>query len=197
MIEKILQEKRFYFYALTILFIPLLLTFFFLQQKEQNVQLKRQKIESIFRKARKSHPQKEATRLFLEKHTGVDKSYVEKKIESLSFLQAEVEKLTPLVNHPGFKEEDLSKRYDFLTKGKNLLEFFEEQPKTNSLCKETALKQKKPIEIDQKDLVTLLDLIENSDEKKPQLIIRNLSLVKREEKTFTLKMDLLKREFNQ
>lgn len=196
MIEKILQEKRFYFYVIATFFIPLILTFFLLQQKQQNLLLKRDKIQMILQKARKQQPKREAVVNFLKKHTDVDESYVENTIESLSFLNCEKERLKPVVSHPAFKEETLTKRFEFLNNGKNNLEFLEEQPKKTTLCKETVIKQKRPIEIDKNDLIALLNLIENSEEKKPQLLIQHIALEKNKENNFIIKMDLLKREFS-
>ena len=63
-------------------------------------------------------------------------------------------------------------------------------------CKETNLRQKQSIEVNQKDLITLLHLIEDESKDKPQLIIKSLSLKKTDKNTYSCKMDLLKREFN-
>lgn len=196
MIEKILTEKRFYMYAIMSIFVPVIICLFTLHCKEQNLKEKAYMIERIVKRAKKSSPQRNSVELFLKQHSNVDESYIENTLESLTFLKDEKNALEPLLSHPAFKDSVLSSRYAFLSSNENKLVFIEDQPKSNSICKEALVHQKHPVEIDKTDLINILELIESKGKNKPQLLFKSFSLIKNSENTFNLKMDLLRREFS-
>lgn len=133
-----------------------------------------------------------------------DPHYLDKNIETLTFLLPEVKKLEAIsLENP--QDEQISKRLQFLKEGGNALVFSEEQIRTNETFREIEEKQQHPIEINEEDLKKLLCLIEGitiwpygPKEGRPQLIIKDFRLSKKEispqEKVFVISIQLIKRE---
>jgi hypothetical protein len=133
-----------------------------------------------------------------------DHHYLDKHIETLTFLLPEVKKLEAIsVENP--HDEQIIKRLQFLKEGGNALVFSEEQIRNNDIFREIEEKQQHPIEINEEDLKKLLCLIEGitiwpygPKEGRPQLIIKDFKLSKKEispqEKVFIISMQLIKRE---
>jgi len=133
-----------------------------------------------------------------------DPHYLDKNIETLTFLLPEVKKLEAIsLENP--HDDQILKRLQFLKEGGNSLVFSEEQIRTNEIFCEIEEKQQHPIEINEEDLKKLLCLIEGitiwpygPKEGRPQLIIKDFRLSKKEissqEKVFVISMQLIKRE---
>lgn len=133
-----------------------------------------------------------------------DPHYLDKYIETLTFLFPEIKKLeTILADNP--ENEQLIKRLHDLQEGSNRLRFAEEQIRTHELFREIEEKQQQPIELNEEDLKKLLCLLEGitiwpygPKEGRPQLIIKDFHLSRKEcptqEKVFVLSLQLIKRE---
>ncbi len=133
-----------------------------------------------------------------------DPHYLEKNIETLTFLLPEMKKLETIqLENPD--EQQASKRLQFLKGGNNRLVFSEEQIRSNDVFREIEEMQQHPVEMNEEDLKKLLCLIEGitiwpygPKEKRPQLIIKDFRLSKKElssqEKVFVVSMQLIKRE---
>lgn len=133
-----------------------------------------------------------------------DHHYLDKHIETLTFLLPEIKKLEAIsIENP--QDEQILKRLQFLKEGGNALVFSEEQIRNNEIFREIEEKQQHPIEINEEDLKKLLCLIEGitiwpygPKEGRPQLIIKDFTLLKKEispqEKVFVVTMQLIKRE---
>ena len=133
-----------------------------------------------------------------------DPHYLDKQLETQTFLLSEIKKLETIqAENPD--DEQIAKRLQFLKDGGNRLAFSEEQIRTHELFRETEEKQQHPIEVNEEDLKKLLCLIEGitiwpygPKEGRPQLIIKDFSLSKKElptqEKVYVVSMQLLKRE---
>ena len=133
-----------------------------------------------------------------------DPHYLDKHIETLTFLLPEIKKLETIQSENS-EDEQLVKRLQWLKEGGNRLRFSEEQIRANELFRETEEKQQSPVELNEEDLKKLLSLIEGTTiwpygpkEGRPQLIIKDFKLVKKElpshEKVFVVTMQLIKRE---
>jgi hypothetical protein len=132
-----------------------------------------------------------------------DPHYLDKNVETLTFLLPEVKKLESLLaENP--EEEQLGRRLQFLKNGNRLI-FSEEQIRTNDLFTEVEEKQQNPVEMNEEDLKKLLCLIEGitiwpygPKEGRPQLIIKDFRLSKKElssqEKVYVVSIQLIKRE---
>jgi hypothetical protein len=133
-----------------------------------------------------------------------DPHYLDKNVETLTFLLPEIKKLE-MIQLENPEEEQTVKRLQMLKEGGNRLLFSEEQIRSNDLFRETEEKQQQLIELNEEDLKKLLCLIEGitiwpygPKEGRPQLIIKDFKLSKKElpshEKVFVVSMQLIKRE---
>lgn len=133
-----------------------------------------------------------------------DPHYLDKYVETLTFLLPEIKKLEAIQSE-NLEDEQITKKLQWLKEGGNRLRFSEEHIRANELFRETEEKQQNPIELNEEDLKKLLCLIEGTTiwpygpkEGLPQLIIKDFKLAKKElpshEKLYTVSMELIKRE---
>jgi hypothetical protein len=133
-----------------------------------------------------------------------DPHYLDKHVETLTFLLPEIKKLeTMQLENP--EEEQFAGRLQLLKDTGNHLRFSEEQIRANELFRETEENQQQPVELNEEDLKKLLCLIEGvtiwpygPKEGRPQLIIKDFKLTRKElspnEKIYVVMMQLIKRE---
>ena len=136
-----------------------------------------------------------------------DHFYIDKHLESFSFLQTEVEQLQKIANNPNVAVgENIVKRLDQLTGPANSLQFVEGVVQSTSTFQETIETLAHPVEVDAEDLQELLARIEGVQigpygpaERRPQLVITELKLDKKATRensdVYLLNLKLLKREF--
>jgi len=191
----------FLLFAAPIPFILFLCSFFFQLQDLNEIEQEMERIhvrESLAQEVKR----KESALMTSLKHP--DPNYLEKNIETLSFLLSEVKKIEALQSE-NFEDERTAKRMQFLKEGGNRLVFSEEQVRTNDTFREIEEKQQHPVEMNEEDLKKLLCLIEGitiwpygPKEGRPQLIIKDFKLTKKEispqEKVFVVSVQLIKRE---
>jgi hypothetical protein len=133
-----------------------------------------------------------------------DPYYLDKNVETLTFLLPEIKKLEAIQSENP-DEEQIAKRLQMLKDGSNQLRFSEEQICSNELFRETEEMQQQIVELNEEDLKKLLCLIEGvtiwpygPKEGRPQLIIKDFRLSKKElsshEKVFVVSIQLIKRE---
>jgi hypothetical protein len=133
-----------------------------------------------------------------------DPHYLDKHVESLTFLLPEIKKLET-VQLENADDDQIGKRLQWIKEGGNRLRFSEEHIQNNALFRETEEQQQLPIELNEEDLKKLLCLIEGitiwpygPKEGRPQLILKEFKLTKKElaphEKVFVVSMQLIKRE---
>ncbi len=133
-----------------------------------------------------------------------DPHYLDKYVETLTFLLPEIKKLESL-RAENREDDQIASRLQFLKEGKNRLVFTEEKIRTNNIFQEVEEKQQHPIELNEEDLKKLLCLIEGvtiwpygPKEGRPQLIITDFKLSKKEispqEKVYVATLQLIKRE---
>lgn len=184
--------------------IPFLLFLYSFVSRMQNLSDIEEEMERIHLKA--SHAleiqRRESSLMASLQHP--DPHYLEKNMESLTFLLPELKKIEslPLDNS---EDEYSGTRVQFLKGGGNRLIFSEEQTRTSETFRETEEKQQHPVEMNEEDLKKLLCLIEGitiwpygPKEGRPQLIIKDFILTKKEiapqEKVFVISTQLIKRE---
>lgn len=143
---------------------------------------------------------------FLNHHVLADSYYLDKQIESLTFLAPEIESLKGLVGNPAFaKIEETQKVLDTLQKN-NRIRFTEGEVIAEGKVQETEESQVSPILVNQSDLEILLNRVEGVSignlkppKKLPQLLIKNFHLRKipllKAKDLYSIQMTLLKREF--
>lgn|ERR1700733_4412913 len=152
--------------------------------------------------------QKQAINMIVQEHyKAADHFYIDKNLETLSFLDPEIEILQKLVNNKYFAgDENVKKRLEFLTGSSNKMLFSEGNVENFPSFQETTASLVHPIEINNENLQEILSLIEGVEIRpfkvapnRPQLIILDFKLDKKEvysnNDIFILNLKLLKREF--
>lgn len=135
-----------------------------------------------------------------------DHFYIDKQIETLVFLEPEIESLQKVISNKNFPDdENIKKRLEFLT-GSNNMVFTEGVVQSNPYFQETTETLVHPIEVNVKDISEILAKVEGIDigqktsgPNRPQLIILDFKLDKKhvteKNDVFVLNLKLLKREF--
>lgn len=208
----LLQKNRMPVFLFSLSIGPLLAAFFLYVEKQSFTVLE-ETSSLAMRKAKSAFHRKMRKDIFLAKHENSDPYFLDKEIESLSFLNHEKNDLKGWLSHPAVSnKEKLLRRIHFLENGENRLSFSEEETQMSKTCKETMEKQRYPIEIDPADLQSLLSHIEeipneekpgsniaSSSKGRPQLLVCNFSMRKKntplQNEVFEITMDILKREF--
>lgn len=137
-----------------------------------------------------------------------DHFYIDKYLETLVFLEPEIETLQKITQSKNFPDDEgIKKRLEFLTGPANHLSFTEGVVQSYGTFQETTETLSHPLEVNIKDLYKILSRIEgikvgdeNPPPSRPQLIILDFRLDKKkgsdnQSEAFLLNMKLLKREF--
>ena len=136
-----------------------------------------------------------------------DHFYIDKYLETLTFLDPEVESLKKVVSNPNFPEdENIKKRLDALTGSANSLIFTEGVVQSTPVMQEVVETLVHPVEVNVSDLQEILTRIEGipigpytPSPNRPQLIITDFKMDKKivseKNEVFLINMKLLKREF--
>jgi len=193
------KERRWIFVLLTPLAIIWAVGNYFLSSIQELTfledRMKETHLQAI--QYRKKKKQEEKILHSLSKAT---KPFSEKELEKTLFLEAEVKKLQVVSS----QDEGSKKRLRFLSEGGNQLKFTSEKSRSTHQLKETELKQKYPVEMNEKDLKKILNLIEHNESEgfSCQLIIKKFELEKKavpleDETVYLVQCDLIKRELSQ
>lgn len=136
-----------------------------------------------------------------------DHFYIDKNLETLSFLDPEMDAMQKIAQQKNFPEdESVKKRLEFLTGSQNDIVFSEGVVQSYGTFQETTETLVHPIEVNIDDLHKILSRIEGvaiggevTLPHRPQLIILDFKLDKKKSydkmEVFLLNMKLLKREF--
>jgi len=136
-----------------------------------------------------------------------DHFYIDKHLETLVFLDNEIEMLQKLSEDPNFAIDDkIKRRLEFLTGASNNMSFSEGVVHSFPFFQETMETQTHPVEINSVDLKRILARIEgvsigphHPGPNRPQLMITEFKLDKKEvmdnHEIFQLHLNVLKREF--
>ena len=135
-----------------------------------------------------------------------DHFYIDKHIESLIFLEPEIESLQKIMAKNDFAEdEQVKRRLDYLNQSNNL-SFSEGAVQASPLFQEVMETQVHPVEVNGIDLQKILSRVEGVQisafapgPNRPQLLIVDFKLDRKKmsekNEVFQLNMKLLKREF--
>jgi|GEM_PF-3569350 len=179
--------------TLSLASLPLLFVSVYWMQAFSNLFDAREELSVVCIRAAKSDSDKRQWDSYMQAYANPDPYYFEESVETLTFLEGEKEKLTALLEAAMFSNHDeLQKRYRYITSGENALRFSEDVVLSTKKWKESVLTQLKPIEIEEKDLVTILQKVEGRGRNKPQCIITSCVIENDGGINFT--MECLKRE---
>lgn len=151
---------------------------------------------------------KQALNLAVSQHfREADHFYIDKHLETLVFLESEIEQLQKIVQDKNFADDDrVKKRMEFLTSEANSLVFSEGVVQSFPLFQETTETLVHPVEVNSIDVQKILARIEgikidqfSPGPHRPQLLITEFKLDKKKvnEKNdvYLLNLKLIKREF--
>ncbi len=141
---------------------------------------------------------------FMNQYGEVDHYFIDHAVESMVLLKPEVDTLKLVYSHPAFQScENVKKRLERLTKGKNRIIFSEGNREVIKGVEEVELSQGHPVEINISDLRNILSSVEGvrigNEEPpigRPQFVVRRFNLNKKkldERETYLLEMQLIKR----
>lgn len=136
-----------------------------------------------------------------------DHFYIDKNLETLSFLEPEIESLKGMLSNPNFPDdENIRKRVDTLTGSENSMVFTEGVVQSTPIMQEVTETLVHPVEVDVDDIKQILCRVEGvpigdcqPPPNRPQLIILDFKIEKKnvseKNQVFLLNLKLLKREF--
>lgn len=193
------------FYVLLVLgLIPSFWIVYHCSQKSSELENMSCKLEMLHKRSSLSKNKKNKEEQVLAYMRGADPYYLDKYVESLTFLDPEIKKWQRLSTEKPILA--IEQRLEFLSSDKNRLMFAEGEIHKEGIFREVEEKQKHPIEVNEDDLKKILSLLEGvkispyaAPEKHPQILIKQFDLTKKmhpeiKEKVFVLSMQLLKRE---
>lgn len=199
--------QRALIYAMILCLVPLLFIIFQFFSKLSSIERLEFKLEQVEHLALVQE-KRQANNLAVMSHfRDADHFYIDKNLETLTFLEPEVEALQKIVSHKNFPDDEMiKKRLEFLTGTGNSLKFAEGVVQTFPQFQETTETLIHPIEINVADLQKILSRVEGIEignnqppPNRPQLIVLDFKLEKKKSneknEVFMLNMKLLKREF--
>lgn len=151
---------------------------------------------------------KQAVNMAVRQHfQDADHFYIDKHLETLVFLEPEIEQLQKIVQDKNFADDDrIKKRLEFLTGQGNALVFSEGVVQTFPLFQETSETLIHSVEVNPSDIQKILSRVEGvkmgehrPGPHRPQLVITEFKLDKKKindkNEVYLLNLKLIKREF--
>lgn len=204
---KSIPLNRLLLYAVAVGALPLMLVGGLFYMRLEGLGATESSIEHLqllaFQKEKKQSINKGVQARFVD----ADHFYIDKHLETMTFLNSEIQNLEEISAHANFTEDEaVRSRLDFLTGGQNRLHFTEGPLQSTAVFQEVVEATAHPIQIDGNDLKKLLTFIEGSDidshtapQGRPQLLILDFKLDKKaiahSGDVFLLNMKILKREY--
>ena len=206
MFDRILKTRLF-IYMLAAGCIPILLILCYVAMQQNYVSSIRGELQELRERAF-LRERKQATNMAVRSHyRDADHFYIDKYLETLTFLDPEVEGLQKLLtNNNVADDEAIKKRLEFLSSSGNNMVFSEGVVQSSPLIQETTETLVHPVEINGSDLQKILAKIEGIEvsnftpgPSRPQLIVLDFKLDRKslteKNEVFVLNLKLLKREF--
>jgi len=204
---KNIPQKRLLAYLMIIGLLPILFVMAGLYHRKGELEEVEERIGEVYR-MEAGYKRRQAVNIAVRDHfRDADHFYIDKHVESMTFLEPEIEALRKIVENKNFAgDPQINSRLNRLTGPENSLVFSEGSVRSYPGYQETTETQIHPIEVNVDDLHRILAKIEgvaiNSygpGPDRPQLIVLDFKLDKKrhpnENETYVLNMKLLKREF--
>lgn len=187
--------------------LPFLFVFFLFYSEKSRLDEIQSTIEMIKDQAFVKEKKQAINHAVRQHFRDADHFYIDKYLETLVFLEPEIEALQKITNDKNFADDErIKKRLEYLTSPANSLVFSEGAVQSFPLFQETTETLVHPVEISAIDLQKILSRIEgmtiNNFEpgpNRPQLVITECKLDKKKiadkNEVFQLNLKLIKREF--
>jgi hypothetical protein len=198
--------SRLLLYILALGLIPFLFAVFYLSSRLNDISGMESMIANLGDKAYMREKKQALNIAVKNNYRDADHFYIDKQLETLSFLENEIESLQKVSSNKNFPDdENIKKRLEFLTNNNNMV-FTEGVVQSNPFFQETTETLVHPVEVNVKDIRAILAKIEgvnvgqeSSGPSRPQMIILDFKLEKKhmtdKNEIFNLNLKLLKREF--
>lgn len=143
----------------------------------------------------------------MQSYKDADHFYIDKQLETLQFLEPEIDSLQIALNNKNIAEDEtIKKRYEQLIGSGNSLSFSEGVVQSSPVFQEVVESLIHPVEIDVNNLKEILAKVEGAEigdfspgPNRPQLIITDFKIDKKnsidKNEVFQLNLKLLKREY--
>lgn len=206
MLEKI-PKTRLLLYSMILGILPVILALGYVWKQSETVETLQAMIDNVEQKAISYKQRQSVNMAVIDHYRDADHFYIDKYLETLNFLEPEVEALQKIVNHKNFPGDPaIKKRFDFLNGTGNNIAFTEGVVQSYPLYQETTETLTHPIEVNVEDIKKILARVEGVEiggykpgPNKPQLIILDFKMDKKSEQNgneiYNVNMKLLKREY--
>lgn len=199
--------NRLILYLVCLGFLPLFFVVFLYLSHKGELEELRDSLENIQHQALIKE-KKQSQNLAVRQHfRDADHFYIDKHLETLYFLEPEIEQLEKIVQDKNFADDERTKkRLEFLTGDGNALVFSEGVVQTFPFFQEVTETLVHPVEVNGEDIQEILARIEGvkigefaPGPNRPQLIITDFKLDKKKvndkNEVYLLNLKLIKREF--
>lgn len=205
MLENI-PRKRLLFYALLVGLLPLIFAITHFYSQLNNLDRLETHILMVQEKALMREKKQAVNMAVIDHYKEADHFYIDKYLETLTFLEPEIESLQKLVNNKNFSFDDsIKKRLDYLSND-NDLSFSEGVVQSYPSFQETTETLVHPVEVNVDDIQEILTRIEGHSigpytipANPPQLLILDFKIDRKslseKNEIYNLNLKLLKREY--
>lgn len=203
-----IPKSRLVTYLLVLGVIPFIFVFMNFMGKRAQINETQSLIENIKERAYLLDKRQSRNYAVREHFKDSDHYYLDKQLETLKFLEPEIEGLHKLESNKNYAgDENVKQRLEFLTGDANRLQFSEGNVQNYQWVQESTDTLIHPVEVNVSDLKRILSLIEGVDippytppPDRPHLIVTDFRIDKKEinpsNEVFALNLKLLKREYN-
>jgi hypothetical protein len=197
---------RLLLYSMLIGLLPFLFVVFNFFSNQSSLNEMRVNLQDMQQTAQIREKKQAANMAIANHYRDADHFYIDKYVETLTFLEPEIESLQKLINNKNFAgDEAVKKRVELLTGPGNAMVFSEGVVQSSPSFQETTETLVHPVEVNVADLQKILARIEGMSigpfspgPNRPQLIILDFKLdrknITEKNEIFVLNLKLLKRE---
>ncbi len=183
------------FLLLPFLVLSLLLYFLFLEKED--IQQLENRFLTLHQKASVTTSSRLYRKDFLDHYADADIEYLSKYVEPLPLLNHEKMEWNSILSHPVFSDSKRGlDRWNNLQR--NSLLFTNQNSSSDISMREDLFTTERPVEVSREDIEKILMHLEDSSnlcKESPQLIIKELQIVKHPEKNYELSLEILQRSF--
>lgn len=199
--------KRLLLYAVALGLLPIIFMMIRLSSLSSEANTVEERIDAIKTLADAYKKRQSINIATINHYREADHFYIDKHLETLNFLEPEVEALQKIVGHKNFPGDPIiKKRLEFLTGALNSAIFNEGTVQSFPFYQETVETLAHPIEVNVQDIKNILAMTEGVEippfiplTSRPQLIMLDFKMDRKKHQdgneVFLLNMKLLKREF--
>lgn len=204
---KNIPQSRLLFYVMLLGLLPLLFTGVSILSQLSNVNETESSLQLLQERVFVREKKQAVNRAVRNTFRDADHFYIDKYLETQTFLEPEIESLQKITSNKNYPEDEaVRKRLEHLSGQGNAMIFTEGVVQTYPLFQETTETLVHPVEINIADLQEILALVEGVEigsykpaPNRPQLLILDFKLDKKspndKNDVYLLNLKLLKREF--